>query len=923
MAVHAPNGFFYNNMLWYDMPRGDALLVKGYQLDMLDLSGANVDVLNSFHHTASNLFFALPDGLHMQSQWTVTSDYREELSRFSGHTQQFAENRWTRFNRDELYHRYTEQQKQGILRRESHVLWFTKRITSPLSKVLSTARAVTRNLETIVAREAGAFDNLTRTLQQNFGGYATVRPMNDEENFLNYRNFLNPSLLTQSKEKALGEFDREASIQDLVFRSDGIHIDSEDASFHFAGKYHTIFVVSRWPAQVRPMDVLSITNLPFNDYCITTNLIPKNTYEEIAKEEKAAQRIAGDLASSHHLSLEASLDKKKKKIRDLSRGYTRLYSTLQVVRVWANTLDELITKSEAMKAAISDMGAQYYAVSRHATAQNLFFQTWPGNTHEKYRGHDLEASNAALACLVPFTSTFTGAMDKPDAIFHGATRNLVGVRTFAGSTPQHALVIGGTGAGKSVFMNALLTQTECDYTRTVIIEEGFSYSTYTQTLGVRPIVLQLDGELTLNYLDTNGLPLSHHHVGTAAALCLKMVGYSSDEDVNKQRLGQLGEYINQLYFDSSNDWLMTNEDRVPELQRLGYTLEAFRQKGMPANSTFLDTYVAFRDQARIEREEPHEAKALKKHTAEWLAEASEDDVVEWAKTRDGERIVRDLVFSEYEHEDYATLTHGTLYQTLRYGRMSHHKEDEINYLADMLAAWTRDIGQRGKFFDGISNIDLSAKVLHFELSLIPESAKDFKEAAGFLLNNSIRHAIMTDPRKWKKRIIFEEAPRFFGVPGGDEIVSAAYATYRKYNTWLVTVCQQISQIPAAIRPVLVGNSQVKFIFRQKSTTDLNVLGNEMKLPSATVQTIRDYPSPEHLPRGDRYSSLTYWAEEGNRPINGTIRVYASPEMLYCSSTDGDVFEERAAALSNYNDVTDGIIAEVAMKQQQGIQQQAA
>jgi hypothetical protein len=253
---------------------------------------------------------------------------------------------------------------------------------------------------------------------------------------------------------------------------------------------------------------------------------------------------------------------------------------------------------------------------------------------------------------------------------------------------------------------------------------------------------------------------------------------------------------------------------------------------------------------------------------------------------------------------------------LRYGKMAHHNEKEINYLADMLGTWTRAIGQRGKFFDGLTNLNLNTRVLHFELSLVPESAKDFKEAAGFLLNNVIRHTIMTDPRSWKKRIIFEEAPRFFGVPGAEEIVASSYATYRKYACWLVTVCQQLSQIPAAIRPVLVGNSQVKVVFRQKSTTDLQLLATELKMPSVTIETIRNYPSPEHLPVNDRYSSCTYWAEETGKPINGTIRVYASPEMLYLASSDGDVFEQRQTALAQHSDTTEGIIAEVAKKRQQ-------
>jgi hypothetical protein len=908
-----PNGHFVDGLVWYDLPRGDALLSKGFRIELGDLAGASVEVLNSFHSAMANLLFGLPDGFTLQSQWRVTSDYRDSLEPYHAETLAKAGNRWTRFVREELYYRLTEQMERGQLRREEHVLWFSRHVRTALSKVFTHEKAVRNHIDMLIERESQAFANLHRTLQQGFGSFARVVAMDDEDHFLNYRNFLNPSLLHQTKDKALAEFDPEASIQELVFRGDGVPIHAEEASFHFAGNYHALFTISRWPQRVRPLDMLTLTRLPFNDFVITTNLLPKNTRAEIAKEEKMIERLEGDMRAESRRSLLTAKMRKEKKVDELAGGYTRLFSALQVVRVWDRSLEGLVSKAEAIKAAISDMGAQYYHATRAASARSLFFQTWPGWTRSKYRGFDLEASNHALAALLPFSSTFTGHLDKAEALFHGSGRNVVGVRTFSGSTPQHMLVIGGTGAGKSVFMNALMSQTEQAFHRTIIIEEGFSYATYTQTLGASPIVLQLDGELTLNYLDTGGLPLSHYHIGSAAALCLKMVGASDSEDTNKRRLGQLGEYINRLYADAASDWMMANEAEIPGIQRFGYALDRYRIERMPNGATFLDTYLAFQELRR------GDAPAADEYETAF----DESEIVRWASSREGERLCRDLIFSRWKHEDYENLTHHSLYMALRYGVMAHHDRAEINFLADMLGTWTREIGQRGKFFDGVSNIDLDRPVLHFELSLIPENARDFKEAAGFLLNNTVRHLIMTDPRSWKKRIVFEEAPRFFGVPGGEEIVASSYATYRKYATWLVTVCQQMQQIPEKIRPVLFGNSQTKIIFRQKSSADLALIASELKIPPVTVEAIRTYPSPEHLPPHDRFSSCTYWAEDADRATNGTIRVYASPEMLYCSSSDGDLYEERSKALRQYADVTEGILEETASKRRQQLAESAS
>jgi hypothetical protein len=901
--VPAPNGFFLHGMLWYDLPRGDAVLVKGFRVDTLDVSGASVALINAQHAAISNFLYNLPDNVRGQSQWRVTSDYRDALKPYDEVTERDADNDWTVFARAEKSARLHSQMERDFLRREEHIIWLSKHIETPIASILRTRKTVNRHLNVLLEREAGAFSNLGMSLQQSLGSFAAITALDDHDNFIQTRNFLNPSLLFQDKESARTEFDAAASIQDLVFRSDGVRIEDENASFHFAGHYHSMFVISRMPGRVRPLATMGMTRLPFNDYVITTNFIAKNTREEIAKEEKQIHRLAGDMVSEHKHSLGTAKKRKETKVEALAEGYMRLFGALQVIRVWDKTLEGLTTKCEAIKAAISDLGAQYYHQTRATTARNLFFQTWPGNTFTNYRGYDIELSHQALACVLPFSSTFTGILEGAEALFHGDNRTVVGMRTFAGSTPQHMFVMGGTGAGKSVAMNALLAETEPYYTYTYIIEEGFTYATYTATLGATPIVLQLDGELTLNYLDTNSLPLSSYHIGTAAALCLKMVGYSDNEDTNKQRVAIFGEYLNQLYFDASEDWMAQYPSRIDELQRFGYAVEQFRLHHQPAATTFTDAYLAFRE-------------ALSEHPEDsdrFLQSFTQEDIIEWAKTRDGGQTVRNLIFTQWEHADYENLTHHSLYTALRHGKMVHHNAEVIDYLANMLGTWTRAIGQRGKFFDGVSNISLESKVLHFELSLIPEAARDFKEAAGFLVNNVIRHLIMTAPRKLRKRIIFEEAPRFFAVAGGEEIISAAYATYRKYGAWLVTISQQLSQIPANLRPILIGNSQIKMIFRQKSSTDLDMLQYELKLPPITVDAIRNYPSPEHLPAHDRYSVFCYWTEHMGQQINGSVRIYASPEMLYVAASDSNMVDERAEALSHYENVLDGIINEVATR----------
>jgi len=60
----------------------------------------------------------------------------------------------------------------------------------------------------------------------------------------------------------------------------------------------------------------------------------------------------------------------------------------------------------------------------------------------------------------------------------------------------------------------------------------------------------------------------------------------------------------------------------------------------------------------------------------------------------------------------------------------------------LLLPWCRD-GNYGALFDGTSNLSLTGKIAHFELGYIPDSAKELRAAAGFLITNHARKHIIT------------------------------------------------------------------------------------------------------------------------------------------------------------------------------------
>src|SRR6266536_1262278 len=249
---------------------------------------------------------------------------------------------------------------------------------------------------------------------------------------------------------------------------------------------------------------------------------------------------------------------------------------------------------------------QYFESNLPSTSKNLFFQTWPGWTWGRYENRTLSAEPRYLADLPPVTSTFSGHLETAEAIYDGASSNLVGIQTLSGSgenkSPQHAVLLGMSGAGKSVTVCDLLTQTEGYFTYTVIIEEGLSYGIYTQTVdeNARPIIIHPDGDLTTNYLDTKRLPLTPDHLSAATALVARMIGMSSQEDKQMLRQAQIAKYINILYEDSFQDWCKKRHDQLLGIARHALALQKFREERMPPGATSLETFADFRDQAAPE-----------------------------------------------------------------------------------------------------------------------------------------------------------------------------------------------------------------------------------------------------------------------------------------------------------------------------------
>ena len=931
MFERPPNGFFVRNLILFNHLRRGGYVAKGFVFEAPDLTNSPIADLNDFQEQLCLLLASLHENQRLQVQYFSDSDYKTELLRYRQETEQF-ENVWTKRSRNERFARYWQAMVERKLRRQ-RVVFYISRSLENVPKTLTTNAALREYYLTLLDQLEVEFAQVHHLLVEIFASAGTrVLPMTDLDHFKHYKQFLNPSLADRFDFDPAADFLPELSIQENCWHSEGN--GQSDFGFYLDGHYHSVIALTRWPRTTYPGIIQRLTNLRLLDYTITVNVDPLPITQEINKEEKEHDRVAGDYASEKKISLLTVMEKKQKKIHALMQGQTIPFKALFVIRVWDKSKDGLNAKASAIKNAINSMNsAQYFESNLPSTSKNLFIQTWPGWTWGRYEHRKLYSEHRYLADMLPVTSTFTGHLKTAEAIYDGPNNNLVGIETFSGSkdnqSPQHAVLLVMSGAGKSVTVCDLLSQTEGYFAYTVIIEEGLSYGIYTQTVepGARPIIIHPDGDLTINYLDTKGLPLTPDHLSAATALVARMIGTSAQEDKQMLRQAQIAKYLNLLYEDSFQDWQKKRHDQLLDIARHALALQKFRAEKMPPGATTLETFADFRDQtasglncqppeaaggaesgsnptAGVRQTSSNTATGFNEWGRNYLAQFDEATVLKFLKDPKTSREVRNLAFAYFTPEEFPT--HRMLQELMMLDPVGSER-DQIIEIATLILPWCRD-GNYGCLFDGTSNLSLTGKIAHFELGYIPESAKELKAAAGFLITNHARKHIITLPRALRKRNVYEEVARFLDIPGGQEIVQESYAQLRKFNCWNISIVQQYARFKQSrIRSAVFGNSRQFFIMRQNDRADLDDMGKDIALPEVTQHAIMNYPLPDHQ-SGQKYSPFTYFHTDSGRNLCGTVHNISSREMLYCSSSSGEHFDKRARELRQSPNIVEGIIA---------------
>jgi hypothetical protein len=891
-------------MLWWGASLdAGTCLSRGALVEVPDLRSADNRTILDLRRQNSHLLAVIGASASLQVHWTVEDDFETALETYSGRKK--GGQPWCRRTCAVRRAFYEQRLAEGSLRRERVHVYLARRCEG-----LSAAdvRSVA-SCEAFLRQTASGLDSQLRTLAM-VHPLGRWTPMDSGAHALHLRKFLNPSLarlLSGAGGGAMGEVDESRSIRANCLRSDleafaaGGGAERGSLLF-FDGNYHAIFVMRELPRGTRPGMLLPVLDAVGRGASITLCIRPLPVGAEIDRLRREIDELSAFLSDRRAAGVENDIRLRHSRIDSLLSSVTIPFNLLFIVRVWADSPDAIAAKSLAMRTALQGIdGAEFMQVNGAAQARHLFYETIPGNLGSTYRGWDIYVENHNLADLLPVSSTFSGHLEEAQALYDSPGQSVVGVRLVTpNGTPQHSVVIGVNGSGKSALLMDLMSQSDCDWAYRFYQEEGMAFVTQAQLCGMRNLVLRESGECTLNPFDTLGLPLTSSAVARVVRTCMKLVGLSRDEDRNRRREGLIGEYVRSHFEDCAEDWKNADEGRWHALARRSLAVERIRA----GDDDFLDGHLAL---CELERSDPAAAAAL-------VAAAGEDDVMRAAILPAGRRNVDALAFSHFAPGEYPRFD--GLVSLMRHGRLPHHRSagvaGELDFLSSELAKGLRAGGVVGAFIDGPTNVEVRGAGLHFDTSRLPEGT--LKELAGFVVFDHVRHHILTLPRGASKVMLLDELRRILLIPGATEFVKELLAQMRKYRCVFVGAFQEPSQIDdvdPALTDLLLGQCKQYFLMRQNNADQVRRIARVIGLPGAAQRAIIQHPLVEHQQGARKASYFTYFSREASAPVCGTVRVEVDPAMLYVAESSGAVFDRRMKALGKYPSVLEGVLAESA------------
>lgn len=871
---HAPDGYLIDDLIVWEDVDASGVVAQGFRIQTLDARAAAETVQEQLRDRLVILYQNLPPEFRLQHRYRPSVPFVTVLDGYDSVTPR-SPFRPVRDRRTAHSARFRALHRQHKLRAEDLYLFLSAPVTNSVTFKL-TREAKAEHARMLLEQHRAAFARFADQLRSTFGELAHIKTLSQAEHFRLLERSIDPGV-DELPGGPVRTHNPELSICEQLLSS-GI-AGHAPHGIHAHGYYQAI--VTLRSIQIRSSSGLfhALASLPFNDYEVVVNVRPLDVEKLIRQKEDNVETLRKEnLTAAAKAEESVAKDESKRleeeQIRRLFRGNQKIFEVTYAVRVWSKTEAGLASATALARRAIDGMnGAQSYLTSLAVTTRKLFFATWPGWCFG-YDKRAVQMVDADLADIVPFTSTFQGRPDAAEILLDGAgrataadaPRAIVALPSFLGSPPtaQHTLFVGSTGAGKTTTLNDMAFQSSPYFAYEVFIEEGSDYTGYTEAHGCKTIRIQTDGTHTINYLETGGLPLSATHISFASALALHMTGTPKGSEAVARRKAILTQYLRLLYGHAAADWLRKHRDEARTVEREAFAVREWHRQHMTNDDSLTDAWAVIRDGLA----------ARDVRICSFVASLADEEVFRFAHDNATKAMVESHAFTRFRGDEFPQ--HAAFAELMLTHRMPEYRGEELNDMATMLRNWTATEGDYGPLFDGVTTIPLDSRVVHFELGRIPEEQRELKTAVSLLMTGKIRQRIVSMPRHIRKRTVIEEMIRFLDVPDADKLIVEFCTQMRKYSCVVWMVVQQLQKLlDTGIAPYVIGNCRQYVILKQLDADDVKTLAERLpgKLPEPMREEILGFPTPEMLPKDNRYSSLAYYNPNLVPPLAGTARLY--------------------------------------------------
>ena len=858
-------------------PKG--FVSKGYRLEIPNLNNAGNGLKNDLFLRLSGWLASQTLDKRIQIRYTRDADYRDILYSYQSDTDNLAEDVWSKYTRQEIHAKMQSKIANRTLRREYVDVYFSRSLgnflkngyipESPKEK-LSFEREVTSSFATDMS-DLGAFLALP------------VKPLDNISLFREFYRAVNKSALDLTIDYD-ATFDCRLS---EIYSCEYAGITSEEpghASFTSDGYFHNIFTLHDFPkSDLVPFYGAKLLENSLQNLTIVVNIEPQDVEKTIEEKQKHWKRVRADLLEEEsEVAASAGLDALTEHIYRLGKGEDFPLKVEYVIHTWNRDLAELQSDSTILKQAATAMFTSLDSYDLGLQSLHNFSKTLPGNLFYPRRDALLDCMHRPLAALLPFSSSFVGKGKNGNILFEGDHGNLMTFSFFDGGTPQHTLCLGQTGSGKSVNFVSILSQCYHEFSKVVIIEEGGSYFNLTRIYGdeAQYIVIDPSANLTLNYFDTGGLPLTPAQIEFATTFLVAMCGESTDLEKIQDRAAIITPYVVAVYTDSYNEWKNRHRKELEEAARMSLTIESIIPKLPLDQNTAQDAYFELRDILNHSGTLDSFGKEVLELYHSWTVQDINNCII------DDPEMLRNIAYAFMGKGDMPY--HSQLVEAIRETSLSNLEKSETSRIAARLAVYSIESG-KGCLFDGETTIDLSKRWIHIELGKMAQSGNALKNLVGIVINNLVKNQIINMPRSAKKAYLFEEASRFLLIPGAAEIMKQTYAQFRKFNCVAITITQSIAQMAqSGVGQIIMTQSKMFLFLKNTDSAELDLIRNYIPISDEAKRNIMDFPAPEHLPAGNKFSSFLLFAQRANWPMVGVGRNYASKAILSAAATSGNL-----------------------------------